>query len=154
MHSQPIRLLALFVAAVAAAAISTASDDAALRRAVVGTWLYEQNAGIASVAMFTTYQPDGTAIQLIKTKFVFKQAKGVWVENRWRIENGTLVLTPVRFRAHDADAKVEMTEATRSQLRFNGDQFTYQLKGKDRTETKVPRLPDDVQAMIAELSKK
>lgn len=151
MRIHPLSLLGsiLIASLVAAAAFG---DDAALRRDVRGTWIDEQNAGVASVGMFTTCRDDGTAIQLIKTMFVFKRAKGVCAGNRWRIGNGNPVLTPLRHRAHDSCAKIEMTEATRSQLRLSGDEFAYQLKGGERTESRVTRVPDDVQAMIDELS--
>jgi hypothetical protein len=96
------------------------ASDTALHRAIVGTWLYEKNAGVASVAMFTTYREDGTAIQLIKTKFMFQQASGVWIENRWKILNGVLLLTPVRYRAHSSGAEVDLKEATRQILRVDG----------------------------------
>ncbi len=128
--------------------------DETLRHAVLGTWLYEQNAGIATVAMFTIYRDDGIAIQLIKTKFLFKQAKGVYIENRWRIENGTLYLSPVRYRAHSEDAKVDLEEAARQLLKVDSRAMRYQLKGKEREETKAGLVPDDVQAMIDELSRK
>jgi hypothetical protein len=130
------------------------TGDDALRQAVVGTWCYEQDAGVASVTMFTTYREDGTAIQLIKTKFVFKKAAGVWIENRWKIEHGDLHLTPVRFRAHANDAKIDLDEAVRQLSRVDGREMLYVLKGKERKEDKVPGVPEDVQKMIDELSKK
>ena len=128
--------------------------DDALRHAVIGTWSYEQDAGIASVTMFTTYREDGIAIQLIKTKFVFKKASGVWIENRWKIEHGALHLTPVRFRAHADDAKIDLAEADRQLSRVDGREMLYVLKGKEKKESKVPGVPEDVQKMIDELSKK
>lgn len=154
MSPTPLALLATFVVSlVVAASAAAATDDGSLRRAVLGTWLHEQSAGVASVAMFTTYREDGTAIQLLKTKIVFRPAKAIYIENRWRIENGTLFLTPVRFRAQDEAAQIELTEAARSALTITADRMTYQLKGKTRPETKVDRLPADVQALIDELSK-
>ena len=148
-------LLPLSLLAVRASGDTTAtpSADAALRHAVIGTWLYEQDAGVASVAMYTTYREDGTAIQLIKTKFIFQKAKGVWIENRWNIQNGELHLTPLRFRAHSDDAKVDREEAIRQRLSVDHREMLYQLKGKERKENRT-LIPDDVQQMIEKLSQK
>ena len=144
--------VALF-AAPAIEAPATLPDDA-LRRATLGTWLYEQNAGVATVAMYTTYREDGTAIQLLKTKFLFKKAAGIWIENRWTIRDGAVHLTPVKFRAHSDDAKIDLDEAVRQILRLDDKEMVYTLKGKERKELKTATIPDDVQQMIAELSKK
>jgi hypothetical protein len=146
--------LAFFTTRISGETTFAPAGDDALRRTVTGTWLYEQNAGIASVAMYTTYREDGTAIQLIKTKIIFKKAEGVWIENRWSIQKGALHLTPVRWRAHSDDAKVEMDEAVRQLLSVDRHEMLYQLKGKERKESRVTGMPNDVQTMIDELSKK
>ncbi len=134
--------------------VAAPGADEALHRAVIGTWLYEQNAGIASVAMYTTYREDGSAIQLIKTKFMLKKATGVWIENRWSIQNGALHLTTLRFRAHNEDAKIDLGESVRQLLSVDDREMRYQLRDKERKEAKAAGLPDDVQKMIDELSKK
>jgi hypothetical protein len=145
--------LSLLTPRALAAPTAAPSPDAALRRALIGTWLYEQDAGLASVAMYTTYREDGTAIQLIKTKFLFKKARGVWIENRWSILNGELHLSPVRFRAHSDDAKIDLAEAIRQRVSADSREMRYELNGKERKESKSG-IPDEVQQMIDELSKK
>ncbi len=149
-----VLMLGLGAAHAASEDTTARSGDDALHHKVIGTWCYEQDAGVASVTMFTTYREDGIAIQLIKTKFVFKKASGVWIENRWRIEHGALHLTPVRFRAHADDAKIDLAEAVRQLSRVDGREMLYVLNGKEKKESKVAGVPDDVQKMIDELSKK
>ena len=133
--------------------VTIENRDAALHQTVVGTWLSAQDAGVASVAMYTTYREDGIAIQLIKTKFIFQKAKGVWIENRWSIRNGELHLTPLRFRASSDDAKVDQEEAVRRSLSVDAHEMAYELKGKERKERRSS-LPGDVQQMLVELAPK
>lgn len=158
MHLRPLLfLLLLALASCSALAATNASpatpSDDDLRRALIGTWLYEKNAGVAAASVYTTYRDDGIAIELIKVKVVFKKATGVWTKFQWRVENGALRLTPLLYRTDTDDTHVSMTEVVRKLLRVDGREMLFTREGKERKDV-AAEIPPDVQKMIDELSKK
>lgn len=146
----PVISLALHAANEAPA---TPPPDATWRQAILGTWLHEKNVGVATVALYTTYHSDGTAIELLKLKFLFKKPTGVWTEYRWHIENGALHLMPVRSRTNSDDTQVDMEETVRELIRVDSTELFFRRKGKERLEHRAA-IPADVQKLIDELSQK
>lgn len=152
-----IRLLfALSISALSLKAANEAAaglpPDLALRQAILGSWVYEKNVGIASVAVYTTYRDDGTATELLRMKIVLKKATGVWTEYRWHIENGDLHLLPVRSRTNSDDTRADMEETVRQLVRVDSTELFFRRKGKERTDRRTT-VPDDIRKMTAELSK-
>ncbi|MBI3885482.1 MAG: hypothetical protein HY302_07110 [Opitutae bacterium] len=149
-----VRLALLMLLAVLPirAADNSPSDDI-FRRAVVGTWLHEKNAGVATVAVYTIYREDGVAHELVKIKFAFQKATSVWTEYRWSVAHGVLHLAPVRSRAQADAADVNLEKVERQLVSVTAREMHFRRKGKERQDRKVV-LPGDVQKMFAELAAK
>ncbi|MBI2813864.1 MAG: hypothetical protein HYX71_06235 [Opitutae bacterium] len=127
--------------------------DAVWRQSILGTWLHEKNVGVATAALYTTYRADGTAIELLKLKFLLKKPTGVWTEYRWHIENGRLHMMPVRSRSSSDDTQVDLEEIVRQLVRVDSKELFFRRKGKERQEHRAT-IPADVQKMIGDLSQK
>jgi hypothetical protein len=147
-------LLALATGPGHAAAVTSppAQGDDALRRAVIGTWLHEKSAGVAKASVYTTYRDDGTAIELIMVKIVFKKATGVWTKYQWQVEHGALRMTPLLYRSNNEDTHVALTEIVRELRRVDQREMVFFREGKERKDV-AAEIPPDVQKMIDELSR-
>lgn len=129
----------------------TASDEN-LRRAIVGTWFREKNAAIASVATYTTFHEDGTVIELIKIKVVFKRVVGTLVESNWDIQHGELTITPIRIRSNTDSIQRDNQPIVRHLVSINNQDMVSQGKEKERTDIRTT-IPADAQNLIDELAK-
>ncbi|MDI1319966.1 MAG: hypothetical protein PSW75_07200 [bacterium] len=153
-------LLALFlpVAVLAAPAAGEPTtqlpQDAVLRQAIVGTWLSEKSAGIASVTAYATYREDGSASQILRVKVIFKQAMWVWIKQSWTIVDGTLRVTSERFASNSDQAQVDLSVAHRQLLALDAANLNYRVKDKEQHETKVGGPPADFRKIADELAHK
>lgn len=153
-----ICLLSIFVACMGVASMASdnlvempVSDDI-LRHNIIGSWFREKSAGVASVATYTIYHDDGTVVELIRAKIIFKKATGMLVESQWSIQQGDLIISPVRVQSNSDNLSRDKGKVVRHLLKVSSDELLSQSKDKVRKDIRAT-IPADVQELIEELSK-
>ncbi len=150
-------LLAFLPVALATATASPAAplpDDVTLRRAIVGIWCREQNAGIASGTTYSVYREDGTAFQIIRAKIVFKSTMWIWIRQTWKIESGVLSVKSEQTASNSDESQTDIGITNYDLVSLDARQMKFRSKSKERVADKVATLPEEFRKVADTLAKK
>lgn len=118
------------------------------RAALLGTWEFQQSGALNSFTGYTTYEADGTCVQIGRAK-TLGLTKWIYVESKWHLDGDQLVAAVSR-----SNIGIPVGKYTTSRvLRLTDSDFTYREAGDsaDRTEHHVREVPSEYQKQLATL---